>query len=60
MKKSYIIMAALAAIIFVYGIFQTYCLAYDMGMSHVILDSRIYTDGNLIFIEIDEDLWVHE
>lgn len=55
-----LIIAAIAAIIFAYGIFQTYALAYDLGMSHVILDSRIYTDGNLIFIDIDGNLWVHE
>ena len=36
-----------------------YIIGYHNGKEHVITDSEIYTDNQYIYIEIDNNLYIH-
>ena len=39
--------------------FLVYIIGYHNGKEHVITDSEIYTDNKYIYIEIDNNLYIH-
>ena len=55
MKNRYI--PFIAAVIILCSL--VYIIGYHNGKNHAITDSKIYTDSQYIYIEIDNNLYIH-